>query len=79
MAQFFGIYQAVVVSAADPQEQRRLLVTVPGCPGAPTLWALPCVPAGSRAVPRAGACVWVQFEAGNVGFPVWIGTRPKAP
>lgn len=79
MAQLFGIYQAVVVSAADPTGRRRLLVTVPEVLGAATLWALPCVPAGSRATPRAGALVWVQFEAGNAARPVWVGTRPGGP
>jgi Type VI secretion system/phage-baseplate injector OB domain len=75
MAQLFGIYRAVVVSAADPTGQRRLLVTVPEVLGA-AAWALPCVPARSRAMPRAGAVVWVQFEAGNAARPVWVGTRP---
>ena len=79
MAQFFGIYRAVVVSSADPIGQRRLLVTVPAVLGAATVWALPCVPAGSRAAPRAGTAVWVQFEAGDARFPVWVGTRPGAP
>lgn len=79
MAQLFGIYQAVVVSAADPEGQPRLLVTVPEVLGAATLFALPCVPAGSRAAPRAGSVVWIQFEAGNPARPVWVGTRPKAP
>jgi hypothetical protein len=75
MAQLFAIYRAVVVSAADPAGQRRLLVTVPEVLGA-SVWALPCVPAGSRATPRAGAVIWVQFEAGNSAGPVWVGTRP---
>jgi hypothetical protein len=78
MAHLFGIYRAVVVSAADPASQRRLLVTVPDVLEEPA-WALPCVPAGSRATPRAGAVVWVQFEAGNARRPVWVGTRPGAP
>ena len=71
----FGIYRAVVVNAVDPMGQRRLLVTVPEVSGT-AVWALPCVPAGSRAMPRAGAFVWVQFEAGDVTRPVWVGTRP---
>ena len=75
MAQLFGIYRAVVVSAADPAGQRRLLVTVPEVLGT-AVWALPCVPAGSRAIPRAGTVVWVQFEAGDAARPVWVGTRP---
>jgi hypothetical protein len=78
MAQFFGIYRAVVVSAADPASRRRLLVTVPEVLEK-TVWALPCVPAGSRATPRAGALVWVQFEGGNAARPVWVGTRPGRP
>jgi hypothetical protein len=75
MAQFFGTYRPVVVSAADPAGQRRPLVTVPEVLGA-AVWALPCVPAGSRATPRAGAAVWLQFEGGNANEPVWVGTRP---
>ena len=77
MAQFFGIYRAVVVNAADPERQRRLLVMVPDVLPA-AAWALPCVPAGSRAMPRAGTVVWVQFEAGNAALPVWMGIRPGA-
>jgi hypothetical protein len=76
MAKFFGIYQAVVASSADPTGQRRLLLTVPEVLGASEVWALPCVPAGSRAAPRAGAVVWVQFEGGDASRPVWVGTRP---
>jgi uncharacterized protein involved in type VI secretion and phage assembly len=75
MAELFGIYRAVVMSADDPARQRRLLVTVPEISAA-AVWAQPCVPAGSRARPRAGAVVWVQFEAGDADRPVWIGTRP---
>ena len=75
MAKLFGIYRAVVVSTADPTGQRRLLVTVPEVLGA-AVFAMPCVPAGSRAMPRAGAAVWVQFEAGDAARPVWVGTRP---
>jgi hypothetical protein len=75
MAQLFGIYRALVVSADDPTGQRRLLVTVPEVLEA-AVWALPCVPAGSRATPGAGSSVWVQFEAGNPARPVWVGTRP---
>lgn len=75
MAQYFGIYRAVVMNADDPNRQRRLLVNVPEVLGT-ALWAMPCVPAGSRAMPRAGAVVWVQFEAGDAARPVWVGTCP---
>ena len=75
MAKLFGIYRAVVASADDPARRRRLLVTLPEARGA-ALWAEPCVPAGSRAMPRAGAVVWIQFEGGHADKPVWVGTRP---
>ena len=75
MAQLFGIYRAIVVNTDDPDGQRRLLVNLPGVLGT-AVWALPCVPAASRAIPRAGSFVWIQFEAGDAARPVWVGTRP---
>lgn len=76
MPQFFGIYRAVVVNADDPDRRRRLFVSVPEVLGT-AVWAMPCVPAGSRAMPRAGAVVWIQFEAGDAARPVWVGTYPS--
>jgi len=79
MVSFRGLYRAVVVGADDPLRQRRLRVKVPAVLGDVTVWALACIPAGSRAVPRAGASVWIQFEGGDPGFPVWLGVLPQAP
>jgi uncharacterized protein involved in type VI secretion and phage assembly len=45
-----------------------------------TGWALPCVPYGGAAdqgflfIPEVEAGVWVEFEAGNLDYPVWVGT-----
>ena len=77
MAQFYGLYRAIVIAADDPLGQRRLRVKVPAVLGDVTVWALACIPAGGRAVPRAGAAVWVQFEGGDQASPVWLGVLPQ--
>ena len=78
MTNYYGLYRGVVVGTDDPLRQRRLGVKVPDVRGDATVWALACVPAGSRAVPRVGKSVWVQFEGGDPDFPVWLGVLPGA-
>jgi Type VI secretion system/phage-baseplate injector OB domain len=65
------------MSAADPLGQRRLQIELPDVPGAEAVWALPCIPPGSRAKPVTGATVWVMVENSDLSVPVWIGVRPK--
>ena len=38
-----------------------------------TIWALPCVPPGLELMPKVGDVVWVEFEAGDPSYPVWMG------
>ena len=73
----FGLYRGRVISAGDPQGQRRLQVEVSSVLGTNALWALPCVPPGSRKQPATGATVWVMFENGDPSSPVWLGTLPE--
>ncbi len=73
MASFHGLYRALVVDAADPQRLNRLRVSVPAVAGLGECWALPCRPAGSRAMPKAGSTVWIAFEGGDPNHPVWVG------
>jgi uncharacterized protein involved in type VI secretion and phage assembly len=42
------------------------------------VWAMPCVPyagdgVGFYAMPPTGTGVWVEFEAGDPSFPIWVG------
>jgi phage baseplate assembly protein gpV len=74
---FYGKYRGVVtdVDAAT----MRVKASVPSVlPGAPTGWCAPCVPyagpqVGFLMLPEVGSGVWVEFEGGDVSFPIWTG------
>ncbi|TXH31745.1 MAG: baseplate assembly protein [Rhodospirillaceae bacterium] len=76
---FFGKYRGTVSNNIDPQGLGRLQVAVPSVLGpAANAWAMPCLPiagpqAGILALPPIGASVWVEFEAGDPGSPIWVG------
>lgn len=79
MTQFFGKYRGTVVENVDPRSRGRLRVQVPQVLGEEVLdWAEPCVPfagagVGLFALPPVGAGVWVEFEAGDLDYPIWSG------
>lgn len=76
---YYGLYSGTVVNNVDLMQTGRIMVTVPDVGGiTPSTWAKPCVPfsgkqMGAFMVPQIGAGVWVQFEAGDPGKPVWTG------
>jgi uncharacterized protein involved in type VI secretion and phage assembly len=76
---FFGKYRGIVTDNADPTNRGRLKVQIPSVLGAGVeLWAMPCVPyagnqVGFYSLPEPGTGVWLEFEAGDPSFPVWIG------
>jgi uncharacterized protein involved in type VI secretion and phage assembly len=84
---YHGKYRGLVVDNADPERLARLRVRVPSVLGdkVVTGWALPCAPYGGMgnqgllAVPDVGAGVWVEFEEGDLEFPVWVGTFWSKP
>jgi hypothetical protein len=76
---FYGKYRGLVAINVDPLNLGRLKAMVPEVLGEiPSSWALPCAPyagtgAGFFAVPPIGAGVWIEFEAGDVSRPIWMG------
>lgn len=74
-----GKYRGTVSDNQDPRNQGRVKVKVPEILGdVDSGWALPCAPyAGEKSglymVPPVGAGVWVEFEAGDVSRPIWVG------
>jgi hypothetical protein len=84
---FFGKYRGFVVDNQDPEKLGRLKLKVPSVLGdeVVTGWALPCLPFGGAAdqgclfIPDADAGVWVEFEEGDLEFPIWVGTFWSKP
>jgi len=79
---FYGKYRGIVVDNADPKKLGRLKLQVPSVLGdeVVTGWALPCLPYGGDVnqgfwfIPEVGAGVWMEFEEGDLEFPLWVGT-----
>lgn len=75
---FFGKYRGFVTSNEDSEKRGRIQVQVPSVMGSQPIWALPCVPyagdaVGLFALPPVGAGVWVEFEAGDPCYAIWVG------
>ncbi len=75
---FFGKYRGLVTSNEDPTGRGRLQITVPTVMGNERLWALPCAPyagdgVGFFALPPVDTSVWIEFEAGDPTYPIWVG------
>lgn len=74
----FGKYRGQVMQNTDPQGLGRLQVVVPALLNQAAVWAMPCVPyagdgVGLFAVPPVGSAVWVEFEGGDLDYPIWAG------
>jgi uncharacterized protein involved in type VI secretion and phage assembly len=75
---FFGKYRGLVKNNNDPTGRGRLKVIVPAVMRDEEVWALPCVPyagnnMGLYAMPEPETGVWVEFEAGDPSYPIWVG------
>jgi uncharacterized protein involved in type VI secretion and phage assembly len=74
---FFGKYRGVVVDV--DASTLRIKATVPAVlADQPTGWARACVPfagpnLGIAFLPEAGSGVWIEFEGGDVSYPIWVG------
>jgi uncharacterized protein involved in type VI secretion and phage assembly len=74
---FYGKYRGTVtdVDAAT----LRIKAKVPSVlKDVETGWCLPCVPYAGQDVgfvflPEEGAGVWIEFEGGDVSYPIWTG------
>lgn len=81
---FYGKYRGTVINNVDPEFRGRLLCMVPDVLGVvPSNWCEVCTPLagptgapmGVYMVPPPGAGVWVEFEQGDPGKPIWSGCR----
>jgi uncharacterized protein involved in type VI secretion and phage assembly len=74
---FYGKYRGIVTDVDS--STLRIKATVPAVLGTTeTGWCLPCVPYAGKDVgffflPDTGAAVWIEFEGGDVSYPIWTG------
>ena len=76
---YWGKYRGTVLNNVDPMQIGRLLLQVPDVGGPiPRTWAMPWLPmtgkqSGVWVLPQVGAGVWVEFEHGDIDYPIWTG------
>jgi uncharacterized protein involved in type VI secretion and phage assembly len=79
---FYGKYRGTVT--AIDADTLRIKAKVPAVLGqAETGWCVPCVPyagdgVGFAFLPESGAGVWIEFEGGDVSYPIWVGCYWRA-
>ncbi len=79
---YFGKYRGTVFNNVDLEQKGRIQALVPDVLGTiPTTFALPCLPltgieglqSGTYFLPPLDANVWIEFEHGDVNYPIWSG------
>jgi uncharacterized protein involved in type VI secretion and phage assembly len=84
---YYGKYRGFVVDNADPANLGRLKLKIPSVLGSDVVtgWAMACAPFGGIAnqgflfIPERDTGVWVEFEEGDLEFPIWVGTFWSKP
>jgi hypothetical protein len=78
---YYGKYRGQVTDNNDPENLGRIKAKVPRLLGdEETGWALPAFIYGGAseqglfAVPDVNAGVWIEFEGGDLSYPIWSGT-----
>lgn len=80
---FYGKYRGSVTDV-DSRQVGRIKAKVPAVLGeVKTGWCMPCVPyagadVGLALLPEVGSGVWIEFEGGDVSFPIWTGCYWRA-
>ena len=75
-SRFFGKYRGTVTDVGDDGRIRAVVPSVLG--DTKTGWCLPCVPyagpdCGIAFLPEVDSGVWIEFEGGDVSYPIWVG------
>jgi uncharacterized protein involved in type VI secretion and phage assembly len=79
MTRFYGKYRGTVSDNLDPEKRGRIKANVPAILGSVVSgWALPAFPFAGKGkgffgVPETGSLVWIEFEAGDLEYPIWTG------
>jgi hypothetical protein len=74
---YYGKYRGIVADV--DASTMRITALVPSVLGDTlTGWCMPCVPyagpnVGFAFLPETGSGVWIEFEGGDVSYPIWVG------
>jgi uncharacterized protein involved in type VI secretion and phage assembly len=74
---FYGKYRGTVTEV--DADTLRIKAKVPAVlQQQATGWCMPCVPYAGKEIgfaflPEEGAGVWIEFEGGDVSYPIWTG------
>jgi len=74
---YFGKFRGTVTDV--DAGTLRIKATVPAVlADQPTGWCMPCVPyagdgVGIAFLPEVGSGVWIEFEGGDISYPIWVG------
>jgi uncharacterized protein involved in type VI secretion and phage assembly len=73
---FYGKYRGTVTDVEDSGRIKALVPSVLG--DQQTGWCMPCLPyagkdAGIAFLPEKDSGVWIEFEGGDVSYPIWVG------
>ena len=72
--EYYGKHRAICKDVHDPEQLGRIRVQCPSIFGAAlSEWAWPNVPPGMLVIPEEGECVWIEFEDGDIRYPIWTG------
>jgi hypothetical protein len=67
----FGKYRGIVKSNHDDENPGCLQVEVQDISGNQQITARPATPPGSFFLPEVETYVWIEFEGGDPGMPIW--------
>ncbi len=75
---YFGKYRGTVTDTNDTTKRGRVKVQLEAALGGLAAWAMPCFPyagngVGLFAIPEVGSGVWVEFEGGDLSYPIYTG------
>jgi uncharacterized protein involved in type VI secretion and phage assembly len=74
---YYGKYRGTATDV-DAQSMRIKAAVPAVLPGGTTGWCMACVPyagpqVGFVMLPEVGSGVWIEFEGGDVSYPIWVG------
>ena len=75
VGKYYGKYSGDVLAIDEDKDNTgTIVIQLPTMFGKDArVTARPCLPYGHFFIPAVGTKVWVEFEGGNVDFPIWVG------